>query len=179
MARVLWVVAVAGSLVVTAPSVALAQLAPTQKCEAAKNKALPIGGGLWIPVLHPELRIAPTYTEWTYSGDMVRIPEFSAPALGTKPNVVTIDAVVPDNANGTNTPAVDARCRGLAAAQRPNAPSTCTQAHRSSRWAAATTASKGSKAPLLTQPACAQTIVGPVPRRSSVSHNVARAASGS
>jgi len=39
MARVLWVVAVAGSLVVTAPSVALAQLAPTQKCEAAKNKA--------------------------------------------------------------------------------------------------------------------------------------------
>ena len=27
--------------------------------EAAKNKALPIGGGLWIPILHPELRIAP------------------------------------------------------------------------------------------------------------------------
>jgi arylsulfatase len=31
---------------------------------------------------------------------MVRIPEFSAPALGNKPNVVTIDAVIPDNANG-------------------------------------------------------------------------------
>jgi arylsulfatase len=68
--------------------------------EAAKNKALPIGGGLWVVVLHPELRIAPPYTEWTFSGDMVRMPEFCAPALGNKPNIVTIDAVVPANANG-------------------------------------------------------------------------------
>ena len=50
---------------------------------------------------------------------------------------------------------------GLAAAQRPNAPSTCTQARRP-RGRAATIASKGSKAPLFTQPAWAQTIVGPV-----------------
>ena len=55
---------------------------------------------LWIPVLHPELRIAPPYTEWTFASDMVRMPEFCAPALGNKPNVVTIDAVIPDNANG-------------------------------------------------------------------------------
>ena len=78
----------------------LAQMKDIFLIEAAKNKALPIGGGLWIPVLHPELRIAPPYTEWTFAGDMVRMPEFCAPALGNKPNVVTIDAVIPDNANG-------------------------------------------------------------------------------
>ena len=78
----------------------LAQMKEIFLIEAAKNKALPIGGGLWIPILHPELRIIPPHTEWTFSGDMVRIPEFCAPALGNKPNVVTIDAVIPHNANG-------------------------------------------------------------------------------
>ena len=78
----------------------LAQMKELFLIEAAKNKALPIGGGLWIPILHPELRIAPPYTEWTFAGSTVRMPEFCAPALGNKPNVVTIDAVIPDNANG-------------------------------------------------------------------------------
>jgi arylsulfatase A-like enzyme len=78
----------------------LAQMKEIFLIEAAKNKALPIGGGLWVVALHPELRIAPPYTEWTFSGDTVRMPEFVAPALGTRPNVVTIDAVIPDNANG-------------------------------------------------------------------------------
>ena len=40
----------------------LAQMKEIFLIEAAKNKALPIGGGLWIPVLHPELRVAPPYT---------------------------------------------------------------------------------------------------------------------
>jgi arylsulfatase len=68
--------------------------------EATRNKVLPIGGGLFIAAFHPELRIAPPYSEWNFAGDMVRMPEFCAPALGNKPNVVTIDADVPDNANG-------------------------------------------------------------------------------
>ncbi|MGC1283707.1 MAG: hypothetical protein WA895_12300 [Streptosporangiaceae bacterium] len=59
--------------------------------EATKVGAFPIGGGLWIPMLDPELRPAPPYTEWTFFGDTVRVPEFSAPALGTRPNVVAID----------------------------------------------------------------------------------------
>ena len=46
------------------------------------------------------MRIAPPYIEWTFSGDTVRMPEFCAPALGNKPNVVTIDANIPANANG-------------------------------------------------------------------------------
>lgn len=31
---------------------------------------------------------------------MVCMPEFCAPALGNKSNVMTIDAIIPDNANG-------------------------------------------------------------------------------
>lgn len=68
--------------------------------EAARNSVLPVGGGLWVPVYHPELRIAPPYREWQFSGDTVRMPEFCAPALGNKNNIVTIDAELPENANG-------------------------------------------------------------------------------
>ena len=78
----------------------LAQMKELFLIEAVKNKALPIGGGLWVVVLHPEQRVSPPYTEWTFSGDTVRMPEFCAPALGNKPNVVTIEAVIPENANG-------------------------------------------------------------------------------
>jgi arylsulfatase len=28
--------------------------------ELTKNEGLPVGGGLWVPALHPELRLAPT-----------------------------------------------------------------------------------------------------------------------
>ena len=68
--------------------------------EATKNKGLPIGGGLWIPVLHPELRVVPPYTEWTFAGNMTRMPEVVAPTLGNKNNLVTIEAEIPANANG-------------------------------------------------------------------------------
>jgi arylsulfatase len=77
----------------------LAQMKAIFLVEATKNKVLPIGGGLWV-VLHPEMRITPPYTEWIFSGNMVRMPEFCAPALGNKPNIVTIDAEIPENANG-------------------------------------------------------------------------------
>jgi hypothetical protein len=63
----------------------LAQMKEIFLIEAAKNKALPIGGGLWVVALHPELRISPPYTEWTFSGHTVRMPEFCAPALATDP----------------------------------------------------------------------------------------------
>jgi len=68
--------------------------------EFAKNQGFPIGGGLWVPVVRPDLRIAPPYTEWTFAGNMTRMPEFTAPALGNKENVVTVDADIPANANG-------------------------------------------------------------------------------
>jgi arylsulfatase len=68
--------------------------------EAARNAVLPVGGGLWVPVYHPELRITPPYREWTFAGDMVRMPEFCAPALGNKNNTVTIDVEVPAAGSG-------------------------------------------------------------------------------
>lgn len=78
----------------------LAQMREMFMVEAARNAVLPVGGGLWVPVYHPELRIAPPYKEWEFSGDTIRMPEFCAPALGNKNNVVTIDVDVPASANG-------------------------------------------------------------------------------
>ncbi len=78
----------------------LAQMKDLFLIEATKNKALPIGGGLWVPVFHPEMRLGPPNTEWNFTGDITRMPEFTAPALGNKPNLVTIEANIPANANG-------------------------------------------------------------------------------
>lgn len=78
----------------------LAQLREVFAIEAARNSVYPIGGGLWVPVYHPELRISTPYREWTFTGDIVRMPEFCAPALGNRANVVTIDADLPASANG-------------------------------------------------------------------------------
>jgi arylsulfatase len=68
--------------------------------EFTKNSGLPVGGGLWVMVFHPELRLVPPYTSWTFPGAITRMPEIAAPALGNTPNVVTVDAEVPANANG-------------------------------------------------------------------------------
>lgn len=68
--------------------------------EFARNNAFPIGGGLYVPILRPDLKLAPPYTEWTFSGSMTRMPEFTAPALGNKENVVTVNANIPAKANG-------------------------------------------------------------------------------
>ena len=78
----------------------LAQMRELFAIEAARNEVLPVGGALWVPVYHPELRIAPPYREWEFSGDLMRMPEFCAPALGNKNNTVTIEADLPANANG-------------------------------------------------------------------------------
>ena len=68
--------------------------------ESAKNKNLPIGGGLWSPNLHPEDLPAPPYTEWTFSGPITRMPEFTAPKLGNRTNTVTMEVEAPADANG-------------------------------------------------------------------------------
>jgi arylsulfatase len=78
----------------------LAQMKELFTIEFAKNNGFPVGGGLFVPVVRPDLRISTPYTEWTFAGNMTRMPEFTAPALGNKENVVTIDADIPANANG-------------------------------------------------------------------------------
>ena len=68
----------------------LAQMREMFAIEAARNSALPIGGGLWIPVFHPELRITPPYRQWDFPGAITRVPEFCAPKLGNTNNTITI-----------------------------------------------------------------------------------------
>jgi arylsulfatase A-like enzyme len=78
----------------------LAQMRETFSIEAAKNSVYPVGGGLWVPALHPELRISTPYREWNFTADITRMPEFCAPALGNRENKVTITATLPSSANG-------------------------------------------------------------------------------
>jgi arylsulfatase A-like enzyme len=78
----------------------LAQMKELFSIEAARNSVYPVGGGLWVLVLHPELRISTPYREWSFTGDIVRMPEFCAPGLGNRANVVTIDLDIPEHANG-------------------------------------------------------------------------------
>ena len=69
--------------------------------ESAKNKNLPIGGGLWSTVLvHPEDAPKTSYTEWTFTGPMNRTPESSSPKIGKFDNTVSMELDVPANANG-------------------------------------------------------------------------------
>jgi arylsulfatase len=78
----------------------LAQLREIFAIEAARNSVYPIGGGLWVPVFHPELRVSTPYREWNFTGDIVRMPEFCAPALGNRANTVVIDCELPERAGG-------------------------------------------------------------------------------
>jgi hypothetical protein len=49
--------------------------------EAARSSVYPVGGGLWIIPLHPELVSTP-YREWNSTRDIVRMPELCAARLG-------------------------------------------------------------------------------------------------
>lgn len=78
----------------------LAQMKEIFSIEAARNSVYPVGGGLWVLVFHPELRVSTPYREWNFTGDITRVPEICAPSLGNRANRVTIDAHIPSGANG-------------------------------------------------------------------------------
>lgn len=78
----------------------LAQMKELFAVEFARNQGFPVGGGLFVPVVRPDLRVAPPYREWTFAGALTRLPEAAAPALGNRENVVTIDAELGSGANG-------------------------------------------------------------------------------
>lgn len=77
----------------------LAQLRELFAMEAARNDVLPVGGGLYV-LTHPGLRVATQQRRWDFSGDITRMPEFCAPALGNKNNRVTLELTAPDRASG-------------------------------------------------------------------------------
>ncbi|MFV0521441.1 MAG: arylsulfatase [Mangrovibacterium sp.] len=68
--------------------------------ESAKYKNLPIGGGLWVSILHTEDAPRTPYKEWNFIGRIERMPEFTAPKLGTFSNKVSMEVVVPKKAEG-------------------------------------------------------------------------------
>lgn len=69
--------------------------------ESAKNKNLPIGGGLWSTALyHPEDAPASPLTEWTFDEPIAGMPESAAPKLGKVSSLVTMEVDVPEKANG-------------------------------------------------------------------------------
>jgi arylsulfatase len=78
----------------------LAQMKGLFLVESAKNLNLPIGGGLWTVVFHPEDAPSTPYTEWTFRGPIERMPEFAAPKLGNRSNVVSMEVDLKENANG-------------------------------------------------------------------------------
>jgi arylsulfatase A-like enzyme len=76
----------------------LAEMITIFNAEAKANKAHPIGGGLWTG-LHPEFVQQNPATEFTYTPDVIQIPEASAPKLGLRSSLVTINAELkPDSA---------------------------------------------------------------------------------
>ncbi len=77
----------------------LAHMKEIFAAEFARNNGFPVGGGLWV-MLHPEDKLSTPYTEWAFPGRITRMPEFTAPALGTRSNVVTIDVELPSDPKG-------------------------------------------------------------------------------
>jgi arylsulfatase A-like enzyme len=67
--------------------------------EAAANKVLPIGGGLYT-VLHPEEMKRSTHTQWVFAQGMTRIPESQAPNVRCGNVRAHVEAAVPENVNG-------------------------------------------------------------------------------
>ena len=69
--------------------------------ESAKNKNLPIGGGMWSTAMfHPEDAPASSLIEWTFDEPLTGMPESAAPKLGKNSNLVTMEINVPAKANG-------------------------------------------------------------------------------
>ncbi|MFZ2905568.1 MAG: arylsulfatase [Cyclobacteriaceae bacterium] len=67
--------------------------------ESAKNLNLPIGGGLWV-MYHPEDAPRNKANEFHFTGDINRMPEFTAPKIGTFPHEATMELDIPAKANG-------------------------------------------------------------------------------
>ncbi|QDT70284.1 Arylsulfatase [Planctomycetes bacterium MalM25] len=77
----------------------LAQLKAEFLALAEQNLDFPIGAGNWLR-LHPADRIKTDYTEWTFTENTRRMPEFCAPGVGRQSTAVTIDLEVGEAADG-------------------------------------------------------------------------------
>ena len=67
--------------------------------EAANNKAYPIGGGLFA-LLYTQYLVSSGLTEWSFYEGNVRTPEVTAPKIGSRNSIITVDAEITENASG-------------------------------------------------------------------------------
>ncbi|MDM0028230.1 arylsulfatase [Variovorax saccharolyticus] len=77
----------------------LAELQALFDAEARANNVYPIGAGLG-PLLNPAARIGTAQTEWHFTADVTRLPEFCAPNLRARGNTVTVELTVPAAGEG-------------------------------------------------------------------------------
>ncbi|MGH8516176.1 MAG: sulfatase-like hydrolase/transferase [Panacagrimonas sp.] len=67
--------------------------------EAKANRVYPIGAG-FLAAIHPEQRVGSRMSEW-HLGEMTkRLPELAAPNLRSRNSRVTVDAEIPERADG-------------------------------------------------------------------------------
>src|SRR5262249_7581493 len=64
------------------------------------NRVYPVGGGLWSVVFHPEDAPSNPAKEFEFTQDVVAVPEFTAPKLGARSNLVTIHAELQPDSKG-------------------------------------------------------------------------------
>ena len=67
--------------------------------EARDNHVFPIGGGLWVG-LHPEFVQQNPATEFFFTPDVIEVPEATAPKLGLRSHVVSINAHLSPESSG-------------------------------------------------------------------------------
>lgn len=68
--------------------------------QAEANKVFPVGGGLWSAVFHPEDAPSNPATEFQFTQEVVGVPEFTAPKVGARSNLVTIEAELKPDSEG-------------------------------------------------------------------------------
>ncbi|MFI8748185.1 arylsulfatase [Pseudomonas sp. NPDC077186] len=68
--------------------------------DAEANKVYPVGGGLWSVVFHPEDAPHNPATEFHYTQEVFGVPEFTAPKVGARSNLVTIETELSADSQG-------------------------------------------------------------------------------
>ncbi|MDF1699837.1 MAG: sulfatase-like hydrolase/transferase, partial [Planctomycetota bacterium] len=77
----------------------LAELKKLFLAQARENKVFPLGAGIWLR-LHPEDISRTPYRNWTFDQSSVRMPEFTAPGIGTVSNTITMKVTVGEETSG-------------------------------------------------------------------------------
>ncbi|MGO4175510.1 arylsulfatase [Bosea sp. TAF32] len=78
----------------------LDELKKAFEVSAKDNKVYPVGGALWSAIFHPEDQPSNPAKTFNYTQEVVGVPEFTAPKLGSRSNLVTIDADLQPDSKG-------------------------------------------------------------------------------